>query len=91
MAVRINPSAGRKSDKLWRDAIHLALKRPHEDDPEGRKKLVVAAEALVNAAIAGDVAAMREIGDRIDGKPAQAITGEDGGALIVKIMKFAGG
>jgi hypothetical protein len=40
---------------------------------------------LVTAAEQGDIAAMKEIGDRLDGKPAQAITGEGGGALEIII------
>ena len=37
-------------------------------------KLRSAAEKLLELAAAGDVPALRELGDRLDGKPAQALT-----------------
>jgi hypothetical protein len=40
---------------------------------------------FIEAVEKGDITAFREFGDRIDGKPAQAIVGADGGDLIVKI------
>lgn len=52
-------------DKPWKDALSLALNEPGDG---GRKKLRLVADACVNAAIDGDVAAIREIGDRMDGK-----------------------
>ena len=43
-------------------------------------RLRSAAEKLLDLAAAGDVPALRELGDRLDGKPAQVIhgPGEDG-------------
>ena len=40
---------------------------------------------LVEKALDGDMQAIKEIGDRIDGKPAQEIMGEDGGPLQASI------
>lgn len=51
--------------------------RAHEDPKKG-KKLQALAEKLVDAGLEGDIPALKEIGDRLDGKPAQAIIG--GGA-----------
>lgn len=70
----------RKSDKLWRDALMVAIKRPGED---GRSLLTAAAEKCAQAAAEGDLQAMKEIGDRIDGKPKQQLehTGADGGPI----------
>jgi hypothetical protein len=60
---------GAWSDKLWRDALRKAvLKRI-----EGGQKLDRIAEATVAAAMEGKMDAVREIGDRLDGKPAQSI------------------
>ncbi len=39
----------------------------------GPKKLEMAARKLVDVAMTGDVSAMREMGDRLDGKATQAI------------------
>lgn len=44
------------------------------------------AEVVVQKALAGDKDAVKEIGDRLDGKPAQAIVGEDNGPVVVKIV-----
>ena len=62
----------RKSDKLWRDALMVAVKRADDGDP--RTLLARAAEQCARAAANGDIAAMKEIGDRLDGKPAQSVT-----------------
>ena len=55
----------------WRDALRTAL---NTDDPATkRKKLLLLADKLVDLALAGDVQAIREIGDRIDGRAIQQI------------------
>ena len=45
-----------------------------EDTPDGFKKLRKIAQACVDAALEGKMDAIREIGDRLDGKPAQEQT-----------------
>lgn len=77
MAARQTPSKGGKPDKLMRDAIMLALHR-EATDAEGNKskKLNIIAAKLVELAAEGDMQAIKEIGDRVDGKPAQAIIGD---------------
>lgn len=73
MAARDNPSKGGKPDKLIRDALMLAVNRVQEGDPQGRKKLAIAAAAVVEKAVEGDLAAFKEIADRIDGKAPQSV------------------
>ena len=51
----------------------IAVSRVQEGDPAGRKKLAVAAAAVVEKAVDGDLAAFKEIADRIDGRPMQAV------------------
>lgn len=75
---------GAWSDKAWRDAIRVAVMRVHTDPKQG-KKLNALADALVNAGLSGDVSALKEIGDRLDGKVAQAITGENGGPISLAV------
>lgn len=65
-----NANSGRKLDKLWGDALRVAVLRPAED---GRQRLAHIAEQTALAAMGGDMQAIREIGDRLDGKPAQAV------------------
>lgn len=58
-------------DKPWSDALRLVVFR---DDAEGKRRLLKLAEACADAAEAGDMQAIKEIGDRLDGKPAQEST-----------------
>ena len=55
----------------------LALNR-EANNAEGipTKKLNLIAEKLADLAIAGDLAAIREIGDRVDGKATQVLAGD---------------
>jgi len=70
-----NPSGARVRGKPWRDALMRAIsRRASENDPQALEKI---ADAIVAAAISGDIQAIKEIGDRVDGKPAQAIIGGD--------------
>jgi hypothetical protein len=70
---------GRKPDKLMRDALILALSREAEDG-EGAptKRLNLIAARLVEKAEGGDLAAIKEVFDRVDGKPTQPEAAEDG-------------
>lgn len=86
MAVRENPSKGAKPDKLARDALIIALKREATAaDGTPTKKLNQVAEKLVEEAIGGNVQAAKEIFDRLDGKPAQAIIGEPDSPIAMAI------
>ena len=69
---------------MWRDAIRVAVSRAMNDPKKG-KKLQALADALVEQGLAGDVPALKEIGDRLDGRPSQALehTGANGGPLVV--------
>ena len=62
-----NP-AGAKRSREWRDAIRLALARRGNGLESGLNAL---ADKLVDAALSGDIWTLREIGDRLDGKPQQ--------------------
>lgn len=82
MATRSNPSLGGKPDKLMRDAILVALKREAKGaDGKPTRKLTLIADKLVDLAMGGDMQAIKEINDRVDGKAPQAITGANGGAI----------
>jgi hypothetical protein len=65
-----NPK-GRAKDKSWADAIRIAVNEAYEGGD--RKKLRVLADRLVDKALEGEIAAMKEIGDRLDGKAAQSV------------------
>jgi hypothetical protein len=55
---------------LWANALRVAVSR---EDVDGRKKLARLADRCVEAALGGDMTAMKEIGDRLDGKQRQSI------------------
>lgn len=72
--------SSRKSDKFWRDALMIATKRNEAETLElladkGAPMIARAAARCVLAATAAepDIAAMKEIGDRLDGKPHQSV------------------
>ena len=78
-----NTGPGRKPDKLMRDAIIVALKREAADaDGVLTKKLYLIADRLVDKAVAGDISAIKEINDRVDGK-----AGGEPGETVPAILK----
>lgn len=58
-----------KNNRLWAETIRRAVVQA---DPDRLRRI---AEALLDKAEGGDINAMREIGDRLDGKSAQMIVG----------------
>lgn len=74
MAARNSPSRGGKPDKLMRDALILELHQEAADaDGAMTKKLRLIARKLVDKATEGDVPAIKEINDRVDGKAHQSV------------------
>lgn len=55
----------------WRNAIEAALKKRCKSD--GQKALVKIAEQLLEKAEQGDISALKELGDRMDGRAAQQL------------------
>ena len=80
MAGRGAPLGNQNSvkSKRWQLAIDAALAKRCKGD--GVKALEALAEKLLEQAEAGDVSALKELGDRMEGKPAQQVimTGENG-------------
>ncbi len=72
--------------KPWRDALNRALAQ----DDEGR--LRKAAESLLTLASEGEAWAVKELADRLDGKPQQdtTIANPDGSPLLKGITVFFG-
>ena len=64
---------GPKSDKLLRDALLIAINREEEFEGQKMKRFARIAEQLAKAACTGDLQATREVWDRVEGKPTQAI------------------
>jgi hypothetical protein len=64
-----------KNAKRWREAVARALARATGQSVDAG--LDKAADIFVAACFGGDLSAIKELGDRFDGKPAQAIVGDD--------------
>ena len=87
MAGNPNPK-GCKPDKLMRDAILVALNREAELNGQPTRRLYVVADQLVSLAMTGDIQAIKEINDRIDGKATQTIAGDQENPLFsVEILR----
>lgn len=70
-----------RKGKLWHDAIIRAIKKRSASDR--MDALDALAERLIDACATGDLPALKELGDRLDGKPAQAIIGDPDSPLHV--------
>lgn len=74
MPARLDGKQGHKSDKLWRDALMVAVKREGKaNGGKPTKKLAELAEKTVKMALEGDTTLIKEIGDRLDGKAHQSV------------------
>ena len=62
-----NPTGRGKQEKPWRDALNVALK---DGDGQALRRI---AEKVVARAEAGEMDAITEIGNRLDGKPKQSM------------------
>lgn len=84
-----NNNAGKGTD--WRDAIRYELakigRELEGDDPAYKKGLRQCAEEFIKAAKAGEMWALKELGDRTDGKSTQAVelSGPDGEPLKAQL------
>ncbi len=80
---------GRKPDKIMRDALILALMREAEEGAGvGIKKLHMIAGKLVEKALAGDIQAIKEVCDRVDGRPTQPPGEEEALETITRIERI---
>jgi hypothetical protein len=66
-----------KRQRIWHAAILRALDARDKSRIDGKKELDALAEKLLDLVATGDLAALKEFGDRLDGKPAQAIVGDE--------------
>ena len=65
--------AGRKGEKVWADAVRRAVNRRMEGVEGQPKRLELIAQRLIDMALDGDAASIREIGDRLDGRATQSV------------------
>ena len=82
-----NPEGRRVEPRPWQEALRLAVS---DMTPDGRQRLRAIAEKVVEQALAGDMEAIREIGNRLDGRPRQEValdasvdvSGEDPASIL---------
>ena len=84
MAAPIGNQNARKAKEL-KDSLKYVLDNFENSAIKKGQALREIATKLIEKALDGDMAAIKEIGDRIDGKPAQEIMGEDGGPIQAAI------
>ena len=71
-----------KSAKIWQQAIKRAVaRRANGTIDSGLDEL---ADKLIELVARGDLPALKELGDRIDGKPAQTIQGDPDNPLVIE-------
>lgn len=85
-----------KAENIWANAIRKCVHEYDEVDEGGVKQKVrninILAKIVVASAKRGDMQAMKEIGDRLDGKPRQSVTGTfEAGDSIVNLLKAIDG
>lgn len=77
---------GPKSDKRWADALSRAVHR--ESAGKGSPKWIeVIAMRVVEEAADGDMAAVKEVGERLDGKPSSNDTLTHKGSVSLNLTK----
>jgi len=89
MAMRKSPSRSQPGGKpasnpLIREALLLSLRRKDGD----RLRLQLVADALVDAAIKGEMAALRELCQRVDGKISDTASGGEGNGPVDLEIKW---
>lgn len=67
-------------NKMWTEAIRKKIVQ--------KKALEQLADVLIDKALEGDMTALKEIGDRLEGKPNQSVSGLDGAPLMPPIIQF---
>lgn len=82
-----NPKGGQINGKPIRDALNLAVK---DRTPDGRRNIRAMADTIVQMAIDGDVAAFREISNRLEGLPKQSVEVDTGDRLSSLLAQISG-
>src|SRR5262245_8818045 len=80
------PPRGQQRDKPYREALRMELAVAGED----MKKLREIARTHIEKAAAGDMQAIKELADRLDGKPAQKLehSGPDSEPITKVVNEF---
>lgn len=82
-------SANRAKGTQFADAVRVALMTYEATDVPQGQALRKIADTLVKGALEGNMTALQEIANRLDGKPAQQVmlTGEHGGPVQLQTIE----
>jgi hypothetical protein len=84
-------NTNRANGKRFANALKTALEEFESDKVKRGEALREIAKGLVEAALSGDMAARKEVADRLDGKAAQSLSidgdGEGGPVKVEKIVR----
>ena len=69
--------------KVWTAAVQRALER-RKPLNERIAAIDELADKLLSLCYKGDLAALQELGNRLEGKPVTLVAGEDGGAISIE-------
>ena len=77
-----------ESGKRFQLALRAALEKRGTDKVQA---LHAVADKLIETALDGNIHAIREVADRLDGKPAQAVNlgDHEGNALTIKLVQYS--
>jgi hypothetical protein len=79
--------SGKKLDSIWGEAIRRAIKRREDDDPRAIERLASKLLDMADGEGPQALGALKEIGDRLDGKAAQQMVlsgvGENGSIPMI--------
>lgn len=78
-----NPGGASKNQRPWTQSLQRALVQYKGDGVKRGAALRKIADKVVAQALDGDRAAIEEIANRLDGRPAQTVQGPNGTALPV--------
>lgn len=75
-------------DKPWTNALERALAQYKAGDLRMGQALRRIADGVVKRALDGDAAAVKEISERLDGKPVQPVAGKIDTNVTVEVVRF---
>ena len=85
MAAPIGNKNARRKNREYRNALLRSLKQYESEDVPRGEAMKKITNKLVELALEGESWAIKEIAERVDGKPSQAIHGEVGMPELISL------
>ena len=81
-----NPNGKPPKDLTLTTLLKAKLQEVMPGDKQGRTWREGLVLAVLTGAMKGNPMLLKELFDRLDGKPAQAVTGEGGGPVLIRVV-----